>query len=101
MKYYITDNCATAVELKDIPEVEYAALYEDLKERLQEEHYHVAHYFARTEENRLKFYLILLDDKEQKIMISSFQKAITRIQIRKNLSIRAREAIPLQALPSW
>lgn len=72
MKYYITDNCATAVELKDIPEVEYAALYEDLKERLQEEHYHVAHYFARTEENRLKFYLILLDDKEQKIMISSF-----------------------------
>ena len=70
MKYYITDNCATAVELKDIPEVEYAALYEDLKERLQEEHYHVAHYFARTEENRLKFYLILLDDKEQKIMIS-------------------------------
>lgn len=72
MKYYITDNCATAVELKEIPEVEYAALYEDLKERLKDERYHTAHYFARNEESRLKFYLILLDDKEHKIMISSF-----------------------------
>ena len=72
MKYYITDNCAAAVELKDIPVVEYAALYEDLKERLKQEQYHIAHYFARPEQNQLKFYLILLDDAEHKIMISSF-----------------------------
>ena len=72
MKYYITDNCAAAVELKDIPVVEYAALYEDLKERLAQEQYHVAHYFARPEQSQLKFYLILLDDAEHKIMISSF-----------------------------
>ena len=72
MKYYITDNSATSVKLNDIPEVEYAALYEDLKSRLNDERYHVAHYFARTEENRLKFYLIVLDDEAQKIMISSF-----------------------------
>ena len=72
MKYYTTDNCAAAVALKDIPEVEYAAMYEDLKERLKQSQYHVAHYFARTEENRLKFYIILLDDEQHKIMISSF-----------------------------
>ena len=72
MKYYVTDNCAAAVELKDIPVVEYAALYEDLKERLAQEQYHVAHYFARPEQSQLKFYLILLDDAEHKIMISSF-----------------------------
>ena len=72
MKYYITDNCAKAVELKDIPEVEYAAFYEDLKERLSDERYHIAHYFARTEDTRLKFYLVLLDDEEQKVMITSF-----------------------------
>lgn len=72
MKYYITDNCAAAIELKDIPVVDYAALYEDLKERLTKEQYHVAHYFARPEQNQLKFYLILLDDAEHKIMISSF-----------------------------
>ena len=73
MKYYVTDNCAAAVELKDIPVVEYAALYEDLKERLAQEQYHVAHYFARPEQSQLKVYLILLDDAENKIMISSFE----------------------------
>ena len=72
MKYYITDNQNAAMPLAEIPEVEYAALYEDLKERLADSRYHVAHYFARTEENRLKFYLILLDDEEHKIMVSSF-----------------------------
>ena len=72
MKYYVTDNCAAAVELKVIPVVEYSALYEDLKERLAQEQYHVAHYFARPEQSQLKFYLILLDDAEHKIMISSF-----------------------------
>lgn len=72
MIYYITDNCSQAVALKDIPEVEYAALYNDLKERLQESQYHVAHYFATPADNRLKFYIILLDDKQQRVMLSSF-----------------------------
>ena len=72
MKYYITDNQNVAISLSDIPEVEYAALYEDLKERLNDSRYHVAHYFARPEENQLKFYLILLDDQEHKIMVTSF-----------------------------
>ena len=72
MIYYITDNAASAVALTDIPEVDYAALYNDLKERLHEERYHVAHYFATPDATRLKFYIILLDDAEQKVMISSF-----------------------------
>ena len=61
MIYHITDNEAAAVALKDIPEVDYAALYNDLKERLQDERYHVAHYFATPDGTRLKFFLILLD----------------------------------------
>ena len=72
MIYYITDNRSQAIKLSQIPEVDYAALYEDLKERLKQEQYHVAHYFARPEEERLRFYLILLDDATSKIMISSF-----------------------------
>lgn len=72
MIYYITDNNSRAVALTDIPEVEYAALYNDLKERLKEERYHIAHYFASPDGNRLKFYLILLDDELHKVMISSF-----------------------------
>lgn len=72
MKYYITDNCAAAVALKDIPLVEYAALYEDLKERLKDERYHVAHYFSRPEQTQLKFYIVLLDDAEHRIMVTSF-----------------------------
>ena len=72
MIYYITDNTSSAVALADIPEVEYAALYNDLKKRLHEERYHIAHYFATPDGNRLKFFLILLDDEQHKVMISSF-----------------------------
>ena len=72
MIYYITDNRSQAIHLREIPEVDYVALYEDLKERLTQEQYHVAHYFARPEEQKLRFYLILLDDATAQIMISSF-----------------------------
>ena len=73
MNYYITNNTATqAVAIKDIPEVDYAALYDDLKERLKLEQYHVAHYFATPDENRLMFYIVLLDDKEHQIMLARF-----------------------------
>ena len=72
MNYYITDNLAGSIALKDIPEVEYAALYNDLKERLKQDNYHVAHYFATPDGNRLRFYLILLDDAAQKVMVASF-----------------------------
>ena len=72
MNYYITDNLAGAISLKDIPEVEYAALYNDLKERLKQDNYHVAHYFATPDGNDLRFYLILLDDAEHKVMVATF-----------------------------
>lgn len=73
MNYYITDNTAHAsIALQDIPEVEYATLYEDLKIRLVEERYHVAHYFALPEQNRLMFYIILLDDEEHRTMVARF-----------------------------
>lgn len=72
MNYYITDNLAGSVSLKDIPEVEYAALYNDLKERLKQDSYHVAHYFATPDGNRLRFYILLLDDAAHKVMVASF-----------------------------
>lgn len=72
MKYYITDNLACSVSLTEIPEVEYAALYNDLSERLKQRHYHVAHYFAVPDHTQLRFFLILLDDAEHKVMIASF-----------------------------
>lgn len=72
MNYYITDNLAGSVSLKDIPEVEYAALYNDLKEHLKQDSYHVAHYFATPDGNRLRFYILLLDDAAHKVMVASF-----------------------------
>ena len=72
MNYYITDNLADAVSLKDIPQVEYAALYNDLKERLKQDNYHVTHYFATPDGEHLRFYILLLDDAEHKVMIASF-----------------------------
>ena len=72
MKYYITDNISGAIPLKDIPEVEYAALYNDLAERLNQESVHVAHYFATPDGKQLRFYIILLDDSNHSVMVASF-----------------------------
>ena len=72
MNYHIVDNLTSAIRLQDIPQVEYAALYEDLKVRLAQERYHVAHYFATPEQNRLRFYIIVLDDADHKAMLASF-----------------------------
>ena len=72
MNYHITDNLSAAIALKDIPEVEYATLYEDLKERLTQSQYHVAHYFAVPDQNRLRFYIVVLDDVKHTIMTASF-----------------------------
>ena len=46
MIYYTTDNLAASVELDNVPDAGYAALYEDLSERLKQRRYHVVHYFA-------------------------------------------------------
>ncbi len=72
MNYHITDNFSHAVALKEIPTVEYAALYADLRERLKQERYHVAHYFALPDGSLLRFYIIVLDDEEHRIMLASF-----------------------------
>ena len=72
MNYHIIDNISRAVALKDIPTVGYAALYDDLRERLKQERYHVAHYFALPDDSQLRFYIILLDDEEHRIMLASF-----------------------------
>ena len=55
MIYYTTDNLAASVELKDVPDVGYAALYEDLSERLKQRRYHVVHYFAVPDGEALRF----------------------------------------------
>lgn len=71
MEYFITDNTAAAVPLSKIPEAGYAAFYDDLARRLREPHCHVAHYFARPEDDRLRFYCLLLDDSNAQVLIAS------------------------------
>lgn len=71
MNYYVTDNTAPSVALADIPEVSYAAFYDDLTEKLAQPRYHVAHYFALPDGERLRFYLVLLDDAESRILLAS------------------------------
>ena len=73
MIYHITNNTAAAVPIKEIPVVDYMELYADLSERMKQERYHVAHYFAApVAEGGLRFYLLLLDDRESTVMLSSF-----------------------------
>lgn len=70
--YHVTNNNASAVAIADIPVVEYVELYNDLKERMADSRYHVAHYFATEIECGLKFYLLLLDDTTGEVLITSF-----------------------------
>ncbi|MDE7129898.1 MAG: NADH-quinone oxidoreductase subunit C, partial [Alistipes sp.] len=73
MIYHITNNTAAAVPIAEIPVVDYMDLYNDLAERMTEERYHVAHYFAtEVSGGGLRFYLLLLDDMESTVMLSSF-----------------------------
>ncbi|WP_195461276.1 NADH-quinone oxidoreductase subunit C [Alistipes sp. D31t1_170403_E11] len=71
MNYYVTDNTARAVSLSDIPEVSYAVFYEDLSARLADARYHVAHYFALPAGDRMRFFCLLLDDAENRVLITS------------------------------
>ena len=71
MNYRITDNLAGAVRLDEIPEVSYAEFYDDVTARLADERCHVAHYFALPEGGRLRFYCLLLDDAEGRVLITS------------------------------
>ena len=70
--YHITNNTASAVALADIPQVDYIELYNDLKERMADSNYHVAHYFATEIAEGLKFYMILLNDATAEVLITSF-----------------------------
>lgn len=72
MKYYITDNRAAAVPLETIPETDYAAFYADLAEKLADARYHIAHYFALPSEDRMRFFCLLLDDAEGRVLVASF-----------------------------
>ena len=71
MNYYVTDNTSRAVSLSDIPEVSYAAFYEDLSARLADARYHVAHYFALPAGDKMRFFCLLLDDAENRVLITS------------------------------
>lgn len=72
MRYYITDNKSEAVALKDIPTIEYSEFYADLDAKLSESRYHIGHYFALAErDEQLRFYMLLLDDEEGKVLIYS------------------------------
>ena len=70
--YHVTNNTASAVAIADIPQVDYVELYNDLKERMADSNYHVAHYFATEIGEGLKFYMILLNDATAEVLITSF-----------------------------
>ena len=69
--YYITNNTSEAVALDKIPEVAYADFYEDVDKRLSDPNYHVAHYFALPTGNRMRFFMILLNDATSEVLLTS------------------------------
>ncbi len=75
MNWYVTDNTSAAVSLREIPEADYAAFYDDMAARLADVRYHVAHYFALPWNDRLRFFCLLLDDAEGQVLLASHSLA--------------------------
>ena len=71
MNWLTTENTGSCAALNDIPEVGYAEFYDDLARRLADARYHVAHYFALPSGDRLRFFCLLLDDREGKVLLAS------------------------------
>ena len=71
MNCLVTDNTAGAIRLEEIPEIAYADFYDLLCGWLEEERYHVAHYFALPSGDRMRFYCLVLDDAEGRVLVTS------------------------------
>ena len=71
MNWHITENRGSCIALEEIPEVGYAEFYDDLSARLADARYHVGHYFALPSGDRLRFYCLLLDDAEGRVLLAS------------------------------
>lgn len=71
MNYLATDNTSGSLALAEIPEIAYADFYDLLNGWLADERCHVAHYFALPSGNRMRFYCLVLDDAEGRVLITS------------------------------
>ena len=71
MNYLATDNTSGSLALAEIPEIAYADFYDLLCGWLADERCHVAHYFALPSGNRMRFYCLVLDDAEGRVLITS------------------------------
>ena len=71
MNYLVTDNTSGSLALAEIPEIAYADFYDLLNGWLADERCHVAHYFALPSGNRMRFYCLVLDDAEGRVLITS------------------------------
>lgn len=71
MNWFVTENTGSCAALKDIPEAGYAEFHDDLAGKLADARYHVAHYFALPSGDRLRFFCLLLDDAEGKVLLAS------------------------------
>ena len=71
MNYLVTDNTSGSLALAEIPEIAYADFYDLLNGWLADERCHVAHYFALPSGNRMRFYCLVLDDAEGRVLVTS------------------------------
>lgn len=70
-KWYKTYNHEGAVPLGDLPRLDYAELYEDVRRALSGESFHCAVYFARPVDGGLLFMCLLLDDTSSAVYVAT------------------------------
>ena len=70
MSWLRLKNCGKAINLDQIPNIEYPEFYQNLVEMLEDENFHIADYFGYSTTEGLKLIAIILDDKNSDILIA-------------------------------
>ena len=71
MEYYIMRNNPEAVNIKDIPVLDYGGFYDQTTALLKKKGNHVVNYFVHAVSQRLRFYILIASDDKHCVFIFS------------------------------
>src|SRR5512133_2700574 len=71
MDYYIMKNNPEAVNIKDIPVLDYGGFFDQATALLKKKGNHVVNYFVHPASQKLRFYILIASDDSHSIFIFS------------------------------
>lgn len=71
MEYFVMKNNPEAVNIKDIPVLDYGGFYDQTTALLKKKCNHVVNYFAHSSPQKIRFYILIANDDSHSIFIFS------------------------------